>query len=699
MFMIDGSLTFQFFSRHNLSIYEGDHETEYNYIKDYEYEVNKYSYNDDNYKYINFFYRNPHFLKNTEKMKEANEGTFLTFYKNFLSKRKKVPLAQTLYMLNLNPLEIYSQLISVIKGSCSSHLFINNCLSKEDYKTKGKKITDLPNLEDIYDVCMLYEEYKKQNKYFDIQDVVNFLIRQVKLEFKNVKLIDYLFIDEIQDLAINQIYLLILVSKHCKVYAGDTCQTISKINRFRFSELSNIFYIFSKIINNYPKVTNAYLCLNYRLNSKILRLSTFMAYLMKILFPNTIDKFQDDFSIKIIEQKPVYINNIDKIIDYIINKGKTDENNIDYTLAANHCFIYNSEGDREELDKLGNEIYKLSIEQSKGLEFELVIVYNFFSSSKFQAIWEKIFSDLKGIKDESIIPSSKLQLNTILCEEDMNYLIETLNLRNIYQDLSNDNIQDKIINELNDFVYPKLNKIFDKHEIFQFCSELKQFYVIITRAKTFLVFYEKNLTKGRDSFYRFMESENINLIERCNNQNELLKSIKKYFNKINLEVKSPHELRLLGNDQFNEGQYSRAMFLYNQAKNDILYTISEIYYNEENLNERINLYNDNSPDLKSLSNKIVENITNIFEKHEKYNLFNIIPKDNNIINIQNILEQLKIILGKNLIYLKRYEEAKALYHKNNMFTEEGLVYLKYEKKYKEAFKIFELRIINMLWIL
>ena len=149
---------------------------------------------------------------------------------------------------------------------------MNNCISKEDYKSKGRKITDLPNLDDIYDVCMLYEDYKK-GKYFDIQDLVNFLIRQVKLEFKNVKLIDYLFIDEIQDLSI---------------------RTISKINRFRFSELSNIFYNFSRVIPNYPKVNNAYLCLNYRLNSKILRLSTFMAYLMKLLFPNTIDKFQDD---------------------------------------------------------------------------------------------------------------------------------------------------------------------------------------------------------------------------------------------------------------------------------------------------------------------------------------------------------------------------------------------------------------------
>ena len=233
IFLIDGSLTFQFFRRRNLSIYEHDHDTEYFYSKDHIYEVNEYSYK-EKIKYMNFFYRSPISSIKVE-LKEANESTFIAFYKSFLSKRKKVPLAQKLYLLNLNPLEIYAQLISIIKGSYISHLYMNNCISKEDYKAKGKKITDLPNLDEIYDVCMLYEDYKKKNKYFDIQDLVNFLIRQVKLELKDVKLIDYLFIDEIQDLTISQIYLLILVSNYCKIYAGDTCQTISKTNRFRFS--------------------------------------------------------------------------------------------------------------------------------------------------------------------------------------------------------------------------------------------------------------------------------------------------------------------------------------------------------------------------------------------------------------------------------------------------------------------------------
>ena len=660
MFMIDGSLTFQFFSRHNLNNYEGDHDTEYFYSKDNIYEVNKYSI-DKNYKYINFFYRSPYF-SHVELLQEANESTFINFYKTFLLKRKTIPLAQTLFSLNLNPLEIYAQLISVIKGSYVSHLYMNNCISKEDYKAKGRKITDLPNLDDIYDICMLYEDYKK-DKYFDIQDLVNFLIRQVKLEFKNVKLIDYLFIDEIQDLTVSQIYLLILVSKYCKIYAGDTCQTISKINRFRFSELNNIFYNFGKLIPNYPKVKNAYLCLNYRLNSKILRLSTFMAYLMKLLFPNTLDKFQDDFSIKVIDQKPIILKNIDLIIQNITN-NQQNNGNMDFTLAANHCFIYNNENDEKELNNLyGENIYKLNIEESKGLEFEMVIVYNFFSSSKFQSLWNKIFRNLKGGKNEDINATSKVQLTSILCQENISTLINTLNLKDIYSDLEEKNnknkekekekdekkkktftdiIKDLIIDELEEFVYPiDLNNNYDKHEIFEFCSELKQFYVIITRPKTFLVFYENNLNRDRNGFYEFMKSKDIDLIveedNKDNSQRKFLENVLNYFQKINLIVKSPDELLILGNNEFNEGHYSRANYLYKRGNHDLLVLISEIFINEEILNERMNSYNYNKEELSYYSNKIIDDITIVMEQIiDNKQCNNIIQNDENRININII---------------------------------------------------------------
>jgi hypothetical protein len=275
-----------------------------------------------------------------------------------------------------------------------------------------------------------------------------------------------------------------------------------------------------------------------------------MAYLMKLLFPNTLDKYKDDFSLKIIDQKPIILKNIDNIINKIINNNNEDDNS-DYSLAAHHCFIYNDEIEGEILHEFyGNQIFKLNVEQSKGLEFEVVIVYNFFSSSKFQNLWNKMFEKLEGGVDKTINNSNKAQLLTILSQENINLLIQTLNLKCIYTNLDEETIKEKIVNELNDFVYPlDLNDVYDKHDIFEFCSEIKQFYVIITRAKTFLVFYENNLDYNRREFYNFMKSEKIKLIEEFNSAEEFLIKVLDYFYKLNLNVKSKKDLRKMGNDE------------------------------------------------------------------------------------------------------------------------------------------------------
>ena len=61
---------------------------------------------------------------------------------------------------------------------------------------------------EIYKYFILYEQWKENNNYFDVQDCVNYIIRQVNIELvpNNIKLIDILLIDEIKDFSINQLY-------------------------------------------------------------------------------------------------------------------------------------------------------------------------------------------------------------------------------------------------------------------------------------------------------------------------------------------------------------------------------------------------------------------------------------------------------------------------------------------------------------
>ena len=168
--------------------------------------------------------------------------------------------------------------------------------------------------DEIYNYYIKYENWKKEKNYFDFQDVVNYLIRQVSIELvsKNVKLIDILFIDEVQDFSINQLYLMSLIAKDIKVLAGDTCQTISKTNAFRFCDLNSIYYI-AKNINDITQNKNSLdipipeeiqTNLNFRCHFPILKLAHLIYEMIFLLFPQTLDKVKCDYTKDITGYKP-----------------------------------------------------------------------------------------------------------------------------------------------------------------------------------------------------------------------------------------------------------------------------------------------------------------------------------------------------------------------------------------------------------
>ena len=177
MFMIDGSLTFQFFKRKDLRVFENPDDSTFYYDEEKLYECNNYFIlSDENFKnnFINFFYRSPELDKDNPivHLRESNENLFLKYYNNFLNNGTE--LAKKLLELKLNPIEVYAQYISIIKGSFTSHLYPTNCISLEEYKKKGKKITDSLCHEVVYEICMEYENYKRKSGYFDVQDLTNF---------------------------------------------------------------------------------------------------------------------------------------------------------------------------------------------------------------------------------------------------------------------------------------------------------------------------------------------------------------------------------------------------------------------------------------------------------------------------------------------------------------------------------------------
>lgn len=73
-------------------------------------------------------------------------------------------------------------------------------------------------------------------------DVVNNNLHQIRTYGYSGPLINYLFIDEVQDLTSATIYLLSKIVSESLFYCGDTAQAIVKGVSFRFADIKIMFH-------------------------------------------------------------------------------------------------------------------------------------------------------------------------------------------------------------------------------------------------------------------------------------------------------------------------------------------------------------------------------------------------------------------------------------------------------------------------
>ena len=84
-------------------------------------------------------------------------------------------------------------------------------------------------------------------------DVVSYVSRRLRYGYETLsyRKLDYLMIDEVQDLTPKTIELLLTITKHKIFFAGDTAQTIAKGVSSRFIDLRHTFSQFDGLV---PKV-------------------------------------------------------------------------------------------------------------------------------------------------------------------------------------------------------------------------------------------------------------------------------------------------------------------------------------------------------------------------------------------------------------------------------------------------------------
>ncbi|KAM3369762.1 hypothetical protein ACQJBY_017559 [Aegilops geniculata] len=353
----------------------------------------------------------------------------------------------------LDASSVFTEIISHIKGGYQANRpSSGGKLERQDYLKLSDKRASSLNSEKrgrIYDIFLDYESMKGTAREFDLSDFVNSLHSSLVSEGYKGDMVDFVYIDEVQDFTMAQIALLKYVCRNFKegfLFAGDTAQTIAKGVDFRFEDIRLLFYTTflsdTEVCNKgieYGKQVHLsdmfQLTQNFRTHCGILRMAQSIMNLLYYFFPSSVDKLNPETGL-IHGEAPLLLEsgNGENAIMTIFGENESKHGNLHGFGAEQVVLVRDGVTKKRIVDLVGKQALVLTIVECKGLEFQDVLLYNFFSSSPLKNKWRVLYGCMK---EKDIIASSE-----------------------------------KIS-------YPGFDRT--KHHLL--CSELKQLYVAITRTR------------------------------------------------------------------------------------------------------------------------------------------------------------------------------------------------------------------------
>ena len=296
----------------------------------------------------------------------------------------------------------FTEIMGVIKGSISSRKTLQP-LSRQAYLELSSRVAPTFTLESeksrVYELFEKYQALKLHRRETDGVDRVTRLIKAVR---DNQTLMNYLgtnfdeiYVDEVQDLRCLDIELLLSILKEGRAFhfAGDTAQTISQDSHFRFQDIKALFYhhfVDAASLANQPELSRPRLFMlanNYRSHQGILGLASLVMEMLWNGFPETVDKLEPEIG-QIHGPIPVFFLNCNI---QMIASGRTPsveqpQQHLDF--GAEQAIIVRDQNTKTKLQaELEDQVLVLTVLQSKGMEFEDVLLCNFFTDSPCPGGW------------------------------------------------------------------------------------------------------------------------------------------------------------------------------------------------------------------------------------------------------------------------------------------------------------------------
>ncbi|KAG9016355.1 hypothetical protein FRB90_003160 [Tulasnella sp. 427] len=286
---------------------------------------------------------------------------------------------------------VYSEFMGIIKGSEASLGKQRRYLDRNAYETQSNRTHSGDDTE-RFRIYTLFEAYQKQrpSSSYDIADRVHALMDALQAQGFKGRHIDFLYVDEAQDNLIVDAALLrsLCHNPHGLFFAGDTAQTISVGSAFRFSELKAFLY---RLERDDPNVKTGrrreidphffQLSTNYRSHSGIVNVAAFVVKLLDQYFPHSIDSLTPEVSlVDVSAHKPVFFSGREDRSDFLRLISDSTSGRVE--LGAHQVIIVRDETAAKRLEAdIGRVAVILTLYESKGMEFDDVLLYDFFTDS------------------------------------------------------------------------------------------------------------------------------------------------------------------------------------------------------------------------------------------------------------------------------------------------------------------------------
>ncbi|XP_065635673.1 uncharacterized protein LOC111997665 [Quercus suber] len=369
-------------------------------------------------------------LQSFIRMKEVNYERFSTSYWPRFNRQLTKKLDSSI---------VFTEIISHIKGGPQVVEAGDGKLSREDYVLlSGGRVSRLciQKREKIYEIFQNYEKMKNENGEFDFSDLVIDLHRRLRVERYEGDEMDFVYVDEVQDLTLSQIALFKYICKNVEegfVFSGDTAQMIVKGIDFRFQDIRSLFYnkfvLESKSSGQDRRKEKGiiseifHLSQNFRTHDGVLKLSQSVIELIYLFFPLSTDVLQPETGL-IYGEAPILLEsgNKENAIITIFGNSGNDRGSI-VGFGAEQVILVRDDFVRKEItNHVGNQALVLTIVECKGLEFQDVLLYNFFGSSSLKNQWRVIYKYMEELDllDPTLpisFPSFNEAKRNMLCSE------------------------------------------------------------------------------------------------------------------------------------------------------------------------------------------------------------------------------------------------------------------------------------------